>query len=205
MPERMTASAKGRSAEKRNRRRREVIAAAAAVFSEKGFHEATTRDIGERIGLLPGSLYYYVPSKEAALAEVCREEGATFNARLAVVLESGRPIAEKVRAGMMLHFTHNRSYLAAAFTFARCNLPEAVLPELKALAEDYHRLWEDIFRRAVVAGELPAGFDVKAAAIGLLALANGALHWYEGKPVREIEAIAERLIRQFLHGVLGSA
>ncbi|MFI4987990.1 MAG: TetR/AcrR family transcriptional regulator [Alphaproteobacteria bacterium] len=204
MPAKPAATAKRRTAEKRDRRRREVIAAAEAVFAEKGFHEATTREIGERIGLLPGSLYYYVPSKEAALAEVCRKQGAEFNARLTAVLESERPIVAKIRAGMMLHIMHNRSYLAATFTFARRDLPEAVLPALKALAEEYHRLWDEMFRRAAARGELPAGFDVQAATIGLLALCNGSLHWYEGKPASEVEAIALRLVNQFLKGVLSA-
>ena len=50
-------------AKKQDRRRDEVLDAAAAVFAEKGFHAATTRDIADRLGLLPGSLYYYVESK----------------------------------------------------------------------------------------------------------------------------------------------
>ncbi|HZD25745.1 MAG TPA: helix-turn-helix domain-containing protein, partial [Alphaproteobacteria bacterium] len=53
--------------ERRARRHREIMDAAAAVFSEKGFHGASTRDIAERVGLRQGSLYYHFPSKEAAL------------------------------------------------------------------------------------------------------------------------------------------
>ena len=48
-----------------------AIRSAAAVFAEKGFHGASTRDIAERMGIKEGSLYYYFKSKEEALGEVC--------------------------------------------------------------------------------------------------------------------------------------
>jgi AcrR family transcriptional regulator len=52
------------------KQRREAIKAAAAVFSDKGFHGASTKDIAERLGIKQGSLYYYFKSKEEALGEV---------------------------------------------------------------------------------------------------------------------------------------
>ena len=45
----------------------EAVRAAASVFSEKGFHGASTGDIAERLGIKQGSLYYYFESKEEAL------------------------------------------------------------------------------------------------------------------------------------------
>ena len=48
-----------------------AIRAAASVFSEKGFHGASTADIAERLGIKQGSLYYYFDSKEEALEDVC--------------------------------------------------------------------------------------------------------------------------------------
>ena len=53
------------------RRYREVLDAAASVFVEKSYAGASTRDIAERLGVRQASLYYYFPSKEAALAAIC--------------------------------------------------------------------------------------------------------------------------------------
>jgi AcrR family transcriptional regulator len=177
-----------------------VLDAAAAVFAEKGFHAATTRDIADRLGLLPGSLYYYFASKEAAFVEVCRRRGEAFNARLAAILAAPGPFEARVRAGIAQHLAHNRAELVATIAFSQRALPAA--HELRALGRVYERLWERIFRAAVRAGELPPDFDCRAATVALLALCNGAIHWYENRPPREIERIAARFADYFLNGAL---
>jgi AcrR family transcriptional regulator len=45
----------------------EVLEAAAAVFQEKGYQAARIEDIATRVGILKGSLYYYIESKEDLL------------------------------------------------------------------------------------------------------------------------------------------
>jgi TetR/AcrR family transcriptional regulator, cholesterol catabolism regulator len=187
-------------ARKQDRRRNEVLDAAAAVFAEKGFHAATTRDIADRLGLLPGSLYYYVESKEAAFAEVCRRRGEGFNERLAAILEAPGRLEARVRAGVAQHMRHNRADLVSTIA-----LSERALPgwrDLRALGRVYERLWQRVFRAAVEARELPRDFDCRAATLALLALCNGAIHVYEGKPAHEIERLAARFADYFLNGVL---
>jgi AcrR family transcriptional regulator len=181
------------------------MAAAAAVFAEKGYHEATTKDIADRLGILPGSLYYYIDSKEAALLEVCRRHGAVFNANLEKLLERDLPLADKVRAGIALHLMNNRLDLVYSFAFSHRALPEAVLPEMRALAREYQRLWDAIFRRAMEQGELPRDFDAPVATMALLALCNGAVDWYEKKKAAEIARIAGKFAGYFLDGILAGA
>src|SRR5215471_15545219 len=53
------------------RRCDEIIDAAARVFAERGYHGTTTQAIADVLGMRQASLYYYFPSKEAALEEVC--------------------------------------------------------------------------------------------------------------------------------------
>src|SRR5579883_2556775 len=50
----------------------EVIDAASEVFREKGYLAATLQDIAGRLGMLKGSLYYYIDSKEDLLYEILR-------------------------------------------------------------------------------------------------------------------------------------
>src|SRR5262245_26134687 len=62
-----------RTRKKSNLRRRapEILEAVARIFAERGFHGATTQDIGDILGIRQASLYYYFGSKEAALEAVC--------------------------------------------------------------------------------------------------------------------------------------
>jgi AcrR family transcriptional regulator len=59
-------------------RRREIIEAAAEIFHRKGYSETSVQDIAEAVGILKGSLYYYIDSKEDLLFQMLLEvhEGA---------------------------------------------------------------------------------------------------------------------------------
>lgn len=51
-------------------RRSAIMAVAAGLFATKGVGATTVRDIGERAGVLSGSLYHYFRSKDAIVAEL---------------------------------------------------------------------------------------------------------------------------------------
>jgi TetR/AcrR family fatty acid metabolism transcriptional regulator len=48
-------------------RRAQILAAAAAVFAEKGFHRATTKEIAKAAGVSEGTIYNYFGSKDDLL------------------------------------------------------------------------------------------------------------------------------------------
>lgn len=51
----------------------EIIAAAASLFKKKGYRATTLEDIAAAVGMLKGSLYYYIRSKEELLYLVVRD------------------------------------------------------------------------------------------------------------------------------------
>lgn len=51
-------------------RYQDILEAAAALFAERGYAATSVRDIGERVGLLGGSLYHYIKSKEALFVKI---------------------------------------------------------------------------------------------------------------------------------------
>lgn len=53
-----------KNAELIDRRRRQIVEGALRVFTTKGFHQATVREIADEAGLTMGSLYNYIRSKE---------------------------------------------------------------------------------------------------------------------------------------------
>jgi TetR/AcrR family transcriptional regulator, cholesterol catabolism regulator len=54
-------------------RQDDIIAAAARVFRDKSYHAATVQDIADEVGILKGSLYHHVQSKEELLYLVVKE------------------------------------------------------------------------------------------------------------------------------------
>src|SRR6266496_3647760 len=63
------------------RRRGEVLDAAVRVFHAKGYDATSIQDIADEVGILKGSIYYYITSKEDVLFEILDEvHRAAFNA-----------------------------------------------------------------------------------------------------------------------------
>lgn len=52
------------------KRDREVFETAARIFYEKGYRAATVQDVANALGILKGSLYHYISSKEDLLFEL---------------------------------------------------------------------------------------------------------------------------------------
>jgi AcrR family transcriptional regulator len=51
-------------------RDREVIEAAIQIFWEKGYSATSVQDVADALGMLKGSLYYYIDSKESLLDRI---------------------------------------------------------------------------------------------------------------------------------------
>ncbi|MEP7208863.1 MAG: TetR/AcrR family transcriptional regulator [Casimicrobiaceae bacterium] len=79
-------------------RRDRLISAAIEVFKEKGFHAATTRDIGRAANMTQGTIYNYVSSKDDILYLVCDRLVAQYQEETHRALETiGDPV-ERVRS-----------------------------------------------------------------------------------------------------------
>jgi AcrR family transcriptional regulator len=85
------------SRRKARRRDSEVLQAATGVFYRRGYADATVQDVADALGMLKGSLYYYIRSKEellhrlavgvhddvdSLLSDVTREPGLSALARV---------------------------------------------------------------------------------------------------------------------------
>jgi AcrR family transcriptional regulator len=53
-------------------RRKEITAAAVRVFYERGYEAATIQDVADRVGMLKGSLYHHISSKDDLLYDIVR-------------------------------------------------------------------------------------------------------------------------------------
>src|ERR671922_348615 len=84
-------------------RTQQIIDAAARVFREKGYDGATLRDIAKAAGLLPGSLYYHIRSKEELLRHIVGQPIRDLWAQLEDLVAANAPAADKLTRAMALH------------------------------------------------------------------------------------------------------
>lgn len=81
-------------------RRERLVNAAITVFMEKGFHNATVRDIGRTANMTQGTIYNYVRSKDDILYMVCDRIVAEYNDQTRKALESSHDPVERVRSAV---------------------------------------------------------------------------------------------------------
>ena len=81
-------------------RRDRLIEAAIAVFIEKGFHNATVRDIGRVADMTQGTIYNYVSSKDDILYLVCDRIVAEYNEETRRALDTTHDPVGRVRSAV---------------------------------------------------------------------------------------------------------
>jgi len=167
---------KGSAAENSRYRhqRLEAIKAAAAVFAEKGFHGASTRDIAERMGIKQGSLYYYFSSKEEALGEVCLFGIEDYVRRMERIANSDQPFEAKLMATLTSHLSSYREKNEAlkVYNDERLYLPEEKRKLLKRLGSGYRQLLEGIFEEGIRQGVIRDSIDCHFAAQAVIGICN---------------------------------
>jgi TetR/AcrR family transcriptional regulator, cholesterol catabolism regulator len=81
------------------RREQEVLDAAAKVFCERGYTDATVQDVANELGILKGSLYYYIDTKEDLLFRLLEQVHDEVDAILAAVQAETAELAPLERLG----------------------------------------------------------------------------------------------------------
>ncbi|UUZ79144.1 TetR/AcrR family transcriptional regulator [Paenibacillus sp. P26] len=73
-----------------NDKREKIIAAAYQVLAEKGYDQASTKEIARAAGVAQGLINYYFPSKDLLFAEVIRAESERYCESLSFLQSKGR-------------------------------------------------------------------------------------------------------------------
>ena len=185
------------------RQRLSAVRAAAAVFAEYGYHGASTAQIAERMGIKQASLYYYFRSKQQALAEVCLYGIADYVERLQVIADSPQPFAAKLLAVFNAHLAAYREKNEAlkVYNDERLYLPEEARGELKRLGSGYRQVLEQLFERAVAAGELKPGLDCHFAAQTVIGLGNAWGDLIVRDPELDTVSLAQHCADLLLYGM----
>lgn len=160
--------------EKYEQQRQTAIRAAAAVFAEKGFHGACTKDIAERMGIKQGSLYYYFKSKEEALSEVCLYGIQDYVQHMADIAASEQSFEAKITATITSHLNsyRERDEALKVYNDERLYLPKEKRSRLKELGSEYRQKLEGILEEGKATGAVRDTVDSHFAAHAVIGMCN---------------------------------
>ena len=130
-------------------------------------------------GIRRRTLYYYFPSKEAALAAICEFGVNDFIAHLRDILASPLSSAEKLHAAVADHLmplrTRPQADYIRVFIRHRHELPDGPRHAVAALARDYQSLIERMFVEGIASGEFRSSLNPQLATLALLGLCNSVI------------------------------
>lgn len=177
-------------------RKREILEIAARLFARNGYRGTSIRDIGEASGVLGGSLYHHIKSKDALFIELHHAALDMAADRIdAAVAQLDDPWLRLEAACIALLEIQAD---ADSLTFPLMNdfrdVPDEVRQQLIARRDAF----EKPFRDLVDALPLPPDIDRSIYRNLLLSQLNSAAHWY--RPGRlSLADIGRQVVRIFRH------
>lgn len=168
-----------------------VLAAAADLFAERGYHATTVRDIAERVGLLSGSLYAHIDSKEDLLLRIVRQGGQDFHLAVEPILSIPQPAMQKLILALAAHMrtvAKSRS-IATVFLYEWRALSPANRDQVLQWRASYENLWTRLLDEGVRSGEFRP-LELSLTRLFALTAASGLHEWYDPEGVLSVEEIA---------------
>jgi AcrR family transcriptional regulator len=178
-----------------------ILRTAAAIFADKGYHEASIRDISRATGVSLSGLYYYFTSKEELLFLIQDHCFTTLLDNLDPVLEQE---PDPLRRVQLMVENHLRYFVN--------NMKEmkVLSHELESLSGEFGQI-VNAKKRAytercglVLAAAAPTDtpIDARVAVFSLFGMMNWIYNWYHPERDVPVSKLAEDMSQLFLRGYL---
>jgi AcrR family transcriptional regulator len=156
-----------------------IVGVAMAVFSERGFHGSTTREIASRSNLSPAGLYVHFRSKESVLLAICMTAHRRTDDLLTKAL-SGPPSETRLAAAIgelaAWHAENNQMARVAQYELDCLNTESrAVVAALRRRIQGRVQAYLTVLVRE---GTVTAD-DVRSVSRGLVSLCVDVCRWYD--------------------------
>jgi AcrR family transcriptional regulator len=188
---------------KRGKRRGEVFETAGRVFFAKGYEAASIQDIADELGMLKGSLYYYISTKEDLLAEIVQSYHDETRAYFEQILASNEPVVSKLRRFIETETAHTAHHIVKSslfFTEWRSVSPERQAA-IVAERDRHDHFVQDCIIQAQRLGAFRADVDPRIASYGVLGMVNSVYRWYRADGPNTAEEIGHEFAELLIRGL----
>jgi AcrR family transcriptional regulator len=195
-------------AETRTRRRRdeEVLDAAARVFAQRGYSDASVQDVADELGILKGSLYHYIKTKEDLLFWLLEEVHEDVERILEeVAAMEGLDPVERIAAYVRRQVLYNMDNLQriSIYYHDMDRLSTERLEVLMQKRKSHTRFVTDLVREAQAQGLADAAMDARVVTNCIFATVIWIYRWYRPSGRISRTKIADICAEYALSGVVG--
>jgi TetR/AcrR family transcriptional regulator, cholesterol catabolism regulator len=183
--------------------REAILDAAVALFGKFGYAGTTMRDIAREVGVLPGSLYAHISSKETLLDEIVEMGIGSFLAIESTIPADGTG-SEKLRAGIKAHVAVAAEHPGRSLVvFHQWRfLTEPNLTRALNKRRRYQQLFVRLIEEGIADGSFAPNLDTKIAVFTILGALNWVPEWYSPRGHYGPEEIGDRVADLLLEGLL---
>jgi AcrR family transcriptional regulator len=177
----------------------QLLDAAADVFFEKGYDAATLQDIAERVGILKGSIYYYIKTKtdlrDSLLAELSQQRLKFIRERAQTEATSIAKLAAMIRGHVEFFCDNVRKNTVYLQEMRR--LHEADRTRLLR-AGSYRLEFQRVLEQGQEDGSILPQLEPEMASRAMLSALNALYQWYT--PRFPPAQVADHFITTILRG-----
>ncbi len=197
----------GRSRAGGQRREREILEAAVRIFHERGYANTSVQDIADAVGILKGSLYYYIDSKEDLLFRV-----------LSDVHEDARGMVDQIQGLDRSPLEKLREYVRSHIEYSASNLTQIAVyyhdfgllsPKRRSKIVRQRHLYEGflvgLIKDAQARGEMDKKLDPGLVVNGIFGAINWIYTWYKPGGSVDPQQLGELYGEIILKGVAGAS
>jgi AcrR family transcriptional regulator len=185
--------------------RQAIVETAVRLFGKQGYTGTTMRDIAKEVGILPGSLYAHINSKEALLDEIVESGIESF-----LAIESSIPLAtqasaeERLRAAIKAHVaiaTGSPERSLVVFHQWRY-LNEPNLTRALNKRRRYQKMFRNLIDEGMASGVFNVTLDPRIVVFAILGALNWTPEWYSPTGRARATEIGEQLADTLLAGIV---
>jgi AcrR family transcriptional regulator len=188
------------------RRDQEVLDAAAKIFHSRGYADASVQDIADELGILKGSLYHYIDSKEDLLFRLLDETHDEVQAILeevAAVPDLGPLDRLQEYTRRQVEYTSRNLSKMAIYYHDSDQLSEQRRREIYRKRRVHEQFVTELIEDAQRRGEASADVDARVVTNCLFGSMIWVYRWYKpGGKVRPAQ-LADTCAEFVLRGVVG--
>jgi TetR/AcrR family transcriptional regulator, cholesterol catabolism regulator len=181
-----------------------LLDAAAECFRDKGYVGTSVQDIASAVGLLKGSVYHYIRSKEDLLFAVVDEHHRAVFENVERTKTANASYVEKLRSFFEWHVSYNASHSARASVFYNeyRYLSADRLAHIIAARDAYENEVRLLLLEGREAGVVRLDVDPKWGAMFILNVLNSVHQWYGEEGSLDPDGVAEQFAGMLLDGLL---
>lgn len=187
-------------------RLQDILLQAALLFSQRGYHATSMRELAQAVHLQGGSLYNHIESKEELLRRIVLEAADQFDAALEPIALSKAPPPQRLREALRAHLgvvARNRAWAKVFFDEWK-HLSPSHYEEILERRRKVERIYQDLLREGVQQGWFHSDLDLSLATILLLSAANWTYQWFQPEGRLSAEEVADTFADLLLHGFLNN-